>query len=68
VVLFLVVVLSILLSVIYRYLQASFFQLLCFINNNNSFICMTISYYSIAKAYNLRKRTYNVIMIKGDKN
>ena len=32
-------------------------------NNNNSFICMTIGYYSIAKAYNSTKRTYNVINI-----
>ena len=37
-------------------------------NNNNSFICMTIGYYSIAKAYNSTKRTYNVIIIYGDKN
>jgi len=29
--------------------------------------CMTISYYS-AKAYNSTKRTYNVIIIQGDKN
>jgi len=32
-------------------------------NNNNSFICMTITYYSIAKAYNSTKRTDNVIII-----
>ena len=31
------------------------------VNNNNSFICMTITYYSIAKAYNSTKK--NLITI-----